>query len=218
MSDRSASGPHRTARHVVTGTLAVAAFALALIVAASGRSRAAAAVLTPTVTVTPTPTALATPDAVDECVACLPPTATVVTDLNVRRGPGVDYAVLGTLRSGTTILITGVNADGTWLQVVYPAGADGRGWIARRYATVSGDLASVAVVAAPTPTPTITPTPTPTPTEAAAPGADAATGWLGEYFDNLYLNDPAVLVRLDPVLDFNWADRAPAPGLPADDF
>jgi hypothetical protein len=188
--------------------------------AAPGTPSTPAARLTVTATPTPTPTAPATPDAVDECIGCLPPTATTLTDLNVRRGPGVDYAVLGYLRAGQAAAVVGINGDGTWLQIVYPPAPDDRGWIARRYVEVHGDLASVPAVVPPTPEPTVTPTitPTPAPTETAVPAAEPVDGWLGEYFDNLYLQGPPVVVRIDPVIDFNWADRAPAPGMPADDF
>lgn len=222
---------HRVRRWWPGGAGLAAMVALALLAAAGTWSSPARAATPPTptarptvaVTTTPTPTALATPDAADECVGCLPPMATTLSDLNVRRGPGVDYAILGYLRAGQTAALVGINPDGTWLQIVYPAAPDGQGWIARRYVEIGGDLASVPVVTVPAPDPTATSTstPTPPPTETAAPAqpaVEATSGWLGEYFDNLSLQGPPVLVRIDPVIDFNWADRAPAPGMPADDF
>ncbi len=51
---------------------------------------------------------------------------------------------------------------------------------------------------------------------AGCPGT--ITGWRGEYWANTSLSGPITLCRDDPVLDFSWADGAPAPGLPADGF
>ncbi len=42
--------------------------------------------------------------------------------------------------------------------------------------------------------------------------------WKGEYWSNRHLSGAPALVRNDPVIDFNWGTRAPAPGLPSDNF
>ncbi|MGI8603639.1 MAG: PA14 domain-containing protein [Verrucomicrobiales bacterium] len=47
--------------------------------------------------------------------------------------------------------------------------------------------------------------------------ARSSTGLRGEYFDNAGPADP-LLSRIDPNVNFNWEDRPPAPGLPADGF
>lgn len=47
---------------------------------------------------------------------------------------------------------------------------------------------------------------------------EAYTDWKGEYFDNLGLHGNPTLVRNDKVLDFNWGEGAPAPGIPVDNF
>jgi len=60
-------------------------------------------------------------------------------------------------------------------------------------------------------TPPATTTVTPTPTRAAAV-------WHGEYYGNTTLSGKPLLVRDDPVIDFQWQEQAPAPGLPADGF
>jgi hypothetical protein len=49
-------------------------------------------------------------------------------------------------------------------------------------------------------------------------GEPSYPGWKGEYFANPYLSGPPVLVRNDDALEFDWGDRAPVPGVPADDF
>ncbi len=116
-----------------------------------------------------------------------PPVAVTTSDLNVREGPGQEYPVLGLLPVGTQVEVTGKNPDGTWWQVVYPAGSAERAWIYAPF-TRSSNAQDVPVVPTPVPptptyTPTITPTatapptstptptktPTPTPTTALAP-------------------------------------------------
>ncbi|MGQ9502437.1 MAG: PA14 domain-containing protein [Anaerolineae bacterium] len=176
------------------------------------------ATVTPRATPTPTPTPTrSTPAAVDICQLCQPPVATAMLDLNVRSGPGVAYPILGVLRAGQSAEVSGISADGNWLQIAYARTASGSGWVARRYVIVSGDLSAVPVVPAP-PLPTPSPTPTATSTPTPLPAAEAFVGWRGEYYDNFYLQGPPVLVRDDEEINFNWADRTPAPGMPADNF
>jgi hypothetical protein len=55
--------------------------------------------------------------------------------------------------------------------------------------------------------------PTPLPTSTRAPIV-----WQGEYYDNTTFSGNPVLVRQDPVIDFQWQAGAPADGLPADNF
>ncbi|HLF26055.1 MAG TPA: PA14 domain-containing protein [Anaerolineae bacterium] len=43
-------------------------------------------------------------------------------------------------------------------------------------------------------------------------------GWKGEYFAGANLDGAPLLVRDDPVLNFNWENRLPGEGIPADDF
>jgi len=89
------------------------------------------------------------------------PWATITAEaLNVRRGPGTNYPVSGQLQQNEVVEIVGKNADSSWLQIVYPAGTIGRGWVSVSYAQVSGSLASIPVVEAPPP---------PSPTPASSP-------------------------------------------------
>jgi hypothetical protein len=44
------------------------------------------------------------------------------------------------------------------------------------------------------------------------------TVWKAEYFDNPRLNDDPVLERDDGLINFNWGDGSPGPGVPADNF
>jgi hypothetical protein len=106
--------------------------------------------------VTATPTALAS--------VTLPPgvprAAITAEVLNIRRGPGTNYSVIGQLQQNDVVEIVGKNADSSWLQIVYPAGTIGRGWVSVSYAQVSGSLASIPVVETPQPS---TPTPASSP-------------------------------------------------------
>ena len=47
---------------------------------------------------------------------------------------------------------------------------------------------------------------------------DVYAHWRGEYYNDIYLEPPPLLVRDDPAIDFNWGLGSPAPGLPADNF
>ncbi|MBN1401991.1 MAG: hypothetical protein JXA74_14210 [Anaerolineae bacterium] len=63
-----------------------------------------------------------------------------------------------------------------------------------------------------------TSTPLASPTPLPAPTSTPFEGWMGEYYGNKGLNGSAVLVRRDPAIDFQWAENAPAPGMPSDNF
>ena len=55
--------------------------------------------------------------------------AVIIQQLNVRSGPGTSFTSLGILNPNDIISLTGKNSNGTWLQIDFPAGADGRGWV-----------------------------------------------------------------------------------------
>jgi len=93
--------------------------------------------------------------------------------LNVRAGPGVDYAVVGQLAQGQSTEIFGQNPEGTWWQVAYPPNSDNPAWVSAdiQYSIVSNvdgvPIAQVPVQSTATTTtvpaqPTATPTPTST--------------------------------------------------------
>ena len=77
-------------------------------------------------TVTGTPLPLNTPVAGAR-------TASVSQLAKIRVGPGVGYSTMGTLEAGAVVVVTGRIDGNGWLQIEYPSGPDGRGW-------VSGDL------------------------------------------------------------------------------
>ncbi|MDH7487483.1 MAG: PA14 domain-containing protein, partial [Anaerolineae bacterium] len=121
-------------------------------------------------------------------------TASVV---RARTGPGTTYPIITHVYSGQTYDIVGRNQDSSWWQICCPAGRTL--WVSASLVEASGPLANVPVVPAPAPEPVI-------------------TEWRGEYYVNLELKGSPALVRNDRAVDFNWGDKAPAPGLPADDF
>lgn len=71
--------------------------------------------------------------------------AEVAATINVRSGPDEQYPVLGTIRSGTTVEVTGRNEDDEWLQVVYPPRSTLHGWVDATYLRLEGDASVLAV-------------------------------------------------------------------------
>jgi len=119
---------------------------------------------------------------------------------NVRTGPDTAYPRISSVYRNQVFDIVGRNQDRSWWQICCPAGRTL--WISASLVEASGPLANVPVV-------TVTPPPTPAPT---------ITEWRGEYYANLELKGSPALVRNDRAVDFNWGDKAPGPGLPADNF
>ena len=84
------------------------------------------------------------------------PYITITRNMNVRRGPGTNYVVLGQAVVGEKFAINGKNAGGTWWRISF----DGENaWIYAPYVTAT-NAASVPVVPALAPLPTATPRPT----------------------------------------------------------
>ncbi|VAW32277.1 hypothetical protein MNBD_CHLOROFLEXI01-3370 [hydrothermal vent metagenome] len=61
-------------------------------------------------------------------VAAGQPTMTTLTDLNVRSGPGTNYAIVGVLRAGESAAIAGKSNSGFWWKIVCPPGSGGECW------------------------------------------------------------------------------------------
>lgn len=119
-----------------------------------------------------TPTETPTPDTPSPTVPSNP-SLTTLTDLNVRAGPGIEYALLGLLPTGATADIIGRTEDRQWWQIRFDPALDDVGWVASDPAfSRSANVENVPVVAAP-PTPTPTPTETPTETPTSLPTGTA---------------------------------------------
>lgn len=56
-------------------------------------------------------------------------TAIIIQQLNIRSGPGTSFNSLDILNPNDVVNLTGKNSNGTWLQIDFPAGPDGKGWV-----------------------------------------------------------------------------------------
>jgi uncharacterized protein YraI len=71
------------------------------------------------------------------------PTSTPVegsasTQINVRSEPSTVSEVLGIISVNTKIQIVGKDPGENWWQILYPQGADGKGWVTAQYVTTAG--------------------------------------------------------------------------------
>jgi hypothetical protein len=75
---------------------------------------------------------------------------TVATDTQVYAGPGRDYVALHAVEAGTTLLLQGQLADGSWLAVAAPPGStSGLAWVAAEDVLVEAGAVGVPVLGAP---------------------------------------------------------------------
>ena len=90
------------------------------------------------------------------------PTATATDYVNLRNGPGTNYAVLGVAAPGATSEVVGKSQDGQWWVVKVPTTltSAGQAWVSASY-TITSDTANVPVVPAPPAPPTVSPAPPP---------------------------------------------------------
>ena len=96
-----------------------------------------------TVSATPTPTVTAT-DAAPAAVA--PPASdakiTVLGEMNIRSGPGIDYDVVGDATAGEEYAITGKNSESDWWQIDFRGES---GWIYAPF-VIAADAEDVPIV------------------------------------------------------------------------
>jgi uncharacterized protein YraI len=98
--------------------------------------------------------------------------AVIIQQLNVRSGPGTGFNSLGVLNANDVVNLTGKNGNGTWLQIEFTAGPNGRGWVNAGFVRAN-DVDDLPIVTdegtiVGTGTPVDTPLP-PTPTVVPAP-------------------------------------------------
>lgn len=87
-------------------------------------------------------------------------TGKVLNDINIRYGPGVDYARLGVAHAGDVLEITAYHTLFPWVQVRYPDSPNGFGWVANDLLTIEGNLYTLPAVSVTNFNfPTLTPTP-----------------------------------------------------------
>ena len=84
------------------------------------------------------------------------PRAVVTNDtLNIRSGPGTGYPIVGTLKRGDEVTVTGRNKAGTWLAITTEGGLEG--WVYADYTSMEPAVESLPVAQAPPPPASPTP-------------------------------------------------------------
>ncbi|NOX60964.1 MAG: SH3 domain-containing protein, partial [Chloroflexi bacterium] len=63
--------------------------------------------------------------------------------LNLRRGPGTKYGVVGVAENGSTLTVLGRNKSGDWLLVALPGQEDDIAWVAARFLAFDGDVTAL---------------------------------------------------------------------------
>lgn len=61
------------------------------------------------------------------------PFISAVWDVNIRAGPGTDYAIIGTLKQGASAEIVGRSEDGLWWAILFLGSQNERGWVTAEY-------------------------------------------------------------------------------------
>ncbi len=119
--------------------------------------------------------------------------------LNVRAGPGIEYARLGAVAGGTELILSGRNEPGTWVRGQAPE--EGlEGWLSAKYMKIDGDVMSLPVAESTAArelqaTPT-EPAATPTPTAMIIPEELPRTGTLNMPIWGLLAMASAILLAL----------------------
>jgi len=128
---------------VLTVSLTLLAAACSPVAPSNGSATPALASPTPAPTQTSLPTFTPLPPLPTATVT--PVAGTATAQINVRSGPGTNYAVLGMIQPDTVLVLTGKNEAATWLQIEYAAGAGGKGWVTAAYVQTN-DTASLTVL------------------------------------------------------------------------
>ncbi len=71
---------------------------------------------------------------------------TIIQQVNVRKGPGAQFDSLGTVNAKDSVALLGKDADGSWLQIKYPAAPNGKGWVIATYVQAA-DLGRLPIIA-----------------------------------------------------------------------
>lgn len=67
-------------------------------------------------------------------------TAIIIQQINIRSGPGTGFNSLGTLNANDVVNLTGKNSAGTWLQIDFLKGPEGKGWINSGFARMDAGV------------------------------------------------------------------------------
>ncbi len=124
------------------------------------------------------------------------PSGTLTEPVNVRSGPGTGFDALGLLSAGAVVSLTGKNDDATWLQINFPGGPGGKGWVSAAFVETEDTdelpIVSEAGAVIGTGTATLVPA-TPTATVVPAPT------------DEDSLNAPSAAVTLSPATNTSFS-------------
>ncbi len=91
---------------------------------------------TSTLPSSPVPIATPIPSQVPSTSTSLPVQGTTATQLNVRGDPSSASAPIGVIAAYTVVEILGKDPSGSWYQIQYPKGPNGRGWVTSQYVNV----------------------------------------------------------------------------------
>lgn len=116
-----------------------------------------ALIYTPVVTLTP---------------AAKGPLVTAKNNVNLREGPGTNYAVVGSLKGGESLEVVGRNSDSSWWQV---SGDKGLAWVSAGVVAITGTVDGVGIVTSNAVPVTATTTPIPLPAFTVTPPQRVAT-------------------------------------------
>lgn len=107
--------------------------------------------MAPAASAIPTTTVLSPTDSPPPTATLLGPAMVTPTsnDVNCRFGPGTNYAVVGTLRTGENVPILGTVSGRGWWQIENPRQPRTFCWVAALATTATGDLAAVREIPAP---------------------------------------------------------------------
>jgi len=125
-----------------------------------------------TPTAAATATAVPSPTSVPATPTPAAPKITANQNVNVRGGPGANYAKIGELTAGQSFDIVGKNSAGDWYQFSFNGQ---QGWVRQDFVTLNGDAGVVQIAQnIPAPPPTARPAPPPQPPAPPAPPPPAA--------------------------------------------
>lgn len=84
---------------------------------------------------------------------------TVLGEINIRYGPGVDFPRVGVARAGEAYPIVAYHTVLPWVQISYPSAPNGLGWVAVELLEISGEISSLpSITRTDFDLPTLTPT------------------------------------------------------------
>lgn len=128
--------------------------------------------------------------------------------LNVRAGPGVEYARLGAVAGGTELTLSGRDQSGTWVRGRAPE-EELEGWFSAQYMDIDGDVMALPVMRVESSGQLqTTPMVTPTPTGVVIPESLPRTGGLDVPIWGLLAMAAAILLALSHVL--RWVRQTTA--------